>query len=201
MAELWEVAVFLCGYFCSYFSISAKELQFLLTMPHCRVYNCNGHSGMKGLSLLCFPKDVQLAQRWLVLCRCELGVNVDKYKIKSDDRVCSRHFCEDDFQFSKQNTVLMSMGQLKKTPKKMLKPDVVPHLNMPRVDSSTPRSTTHLAKKQADEEKQERKRVSLLQFYKSSFSYKTLYPALGTNVVSSLWLHWSPVLLYVYFSI
>ena len=28
-----------------------------------------------------------------------------------------------------------------------------------------------------------------------------LYPALGTSVASSLWLHWSPVLLYVYFSI
>ena len=87
-------------------------------MPHCRVYNCNGHSRMKDLKLLSFPQDVKLAQQWLVLCRCELSINVEKYTVKPNDRVRSRHFSDEDFEMSKQNAMILTMGgTLKKPPK------------------------------------------------------------------------------------
>ena len=86
-----------------YKSGRGRFLQFLLVnieMPHnCCVPFCNATSKKnKSLRFHRFPKKKGLKDRWIAKIRRDEG---DYFAVTENTRVCSKHFCEEDYTVSK----------------------------------------------------------------------------------------------------
>ena len=82
--------------------------------PQCAVQDCN--SGSR--NAFPFPEDINLLQAWLQNCKKLRGGKVNNAKI------CSSHFCEDDFERETYNAISKERDKL------LLKKDAVPSLNL-----------------------------------------------------------------------
>ena len=137
-------------------------------MPHCKMGKCTSHSGRTGDSvhLFRFPTDIEMARKWLVLCRIELKCSIMQYKFSDKDRVCSLHFEKDQYGYDRRTQTLMNLGTLKKKPPPKVKPGAIPTLNMPpgsepnKGKAHRANTEARLAKQAAEREKQEKKKVS-----------------------------------------
>ncbi|XP_069052944.1 lethal(3)malignant brain tumor-like protein 2 isoform X2 [Lepisosteus oculatus] len=103
-------------------------------MPHCRAFGCSEHSGrtqsrgshQQKVRLFPFPRDIELARRWLANMGAEAGpVDTFLEEIQRDarsdkHRLCSKHFTPEMFERDLQ-------AELTNTePKLRLKPGAVP---------------------------------------------------------------------------
>lgn len=93
-------------------------------MPGCAVQSCKNYFGKNGqslgnLSYFTFPKNQTLCKKWIVQCRRNDAFDPKKV------RVCSDHFSEDDYLRDFQSEML---GM---PPKKKLKTEAFPHVNLP----------------------------------------------------------------------
>ena len=97
-------------------------------MPQCRVYGCNtGSRHYKGdpFHLYGFPKDDFYKRQWCV------AINYDVALLKDHDKLCSRHFADDDLEQKKD-----SQGRMQKIPRP--KPEAVPSkfLDLVRIEQN-----------------------------------------------------------------
>lgn len=91
-------------------------------MVICAVNGCGNHSRhikSKGFSLHTFPRDSKLREKWVKACKRSNRFSPNKA------RVCSDHFDEQDYERDLMSELLNLV------PKKRLKPNVIPHINLP----------------------------------------------------------------------
>ncbi len=108
-------------------------------MPNCNVQNCKSHSGRgEKVTLYSFPKDKQLRERWLVLCRCKLKTSIAHYKFSNKDRVCSIHFAPDAYiEYDAETKSRLDQGLIAVPPRRKLRADAVPTLHMPEASHTS----------------------------------------------------------------
>ena len=103
-------------------------------MPGCAVAGCLSYSRKtKGTDIVyhSFPKDLLIQKTWINRCQRKDSFNI------LTSTVCSNHFMPQDYIRD------LHAELLKITPKKVLKPDTVPNVNLPRaVHSYTNRSAS-----------------------------------------------------------
>lgn len=102
-------------------------------MPGCAVVNCKNRERNikkeKGVAFHRFPKDNSIRQIWVRACNIFLTITTSPSL--DNLRVCSLHFDDGDYE----RDLRAEMLNLK--PKRMLKPSVIPHLNLPKSQITT----------------------------------------------------------------
>lgn len=111
-------------------------------MPGCAVAGCTTYSRKtKGTGIIyhSFPKDPQLQKTWILKCRRK-----DHFSV-STSTVCSQHFTANDYVRD------LRAELLNLPPRKVLKPDVVPSVNIPGTIGTSANSTPEIVSPQSEQ--------------------------------------------------
>lgn len=127
-------------------------------MPsECAISTCSNNSRRtdKSISYYTFPKRTDIRKQWIVACK-----RADSYFNPENARVCSEHFCNEDFVRNLQAELLGYVPN-----RRCLKEGVVPHRNLPessvnQYENNSPNCTESETPRQSRSEKREiRKRA------------------------------------------
>ena len=102
-------------------------------MPRCLVPGCESGSVKpydRSHILHGFPKDVDMQNTWLALCRSEIRSNIE------NGRVCSKHFLDEDYERDLMFELLNISKTVRENIHRRLKPFAVPSLYMPLAQTS-----------------------------------------------------------------